>query len=76
MDNSSPLLISNKISTCSKNVSGSSRCGDVDLKQGRITIDAKSLLGICSMNIEEEMELQVFNGDAEELKELIKKFLV
>ena len=42
----------------------------------RITIDAKSLLGICSMNIEEEMELQVFNGDAEELKELIKKFLV
>ena len=37
---------------------------------------AKSLLGICSMNIEEEMELQVFNGDAEELKELIKKFLV
>ena len=42
--------------------------GDVDLKQGRITIDAKSLLGICSMNIEEEMELQVFNGDAEELK--------
>ena len=50
--------------------------GDVDLKQGRITIDAKSLLGICSMNIEEEMELQVFNGDAEELKELIKKFLV
>ena len=49
---------------------------DVDLKQGRITIDAKSLLGICSMNIEEEMELQVFNGDAEELKELIKKFLV
>lgn len=50
--------------------------GDVDLKQGRITIDAKSLLGICSMNIEEEMELQVFNGDAEELKELIKEFLV
>ena len=50
--------------------------GDVDLKQGRITIDAKSLLGICSMNIEEEMELQVFNGDAEELKEFIKKFLV
>ena len=47
--------------------------GDVDLKQGRITIDAKSLLGICSMNIEEEMELQVFNGDAEELKELIKE---
>ena len=40
--------------------------GDVDLKQGRI----------CSMNIEEERELQVFNGDAEELKELIKKFLV
>ena len=46
------------------------------VNQGRITIDAKSLLGICSMNIEEEMELQVFNGDAEELKELIKKFLV
>lgn len=47
-----------------------------DVETGRITIDAKSLLGICSMNIEEEMELQVFNGDAEELKELIKKFLV
>ena len=43
--------------------------GDVDLKQGRINgLMSKSLLGICSMNIEEEMELQVFNGDAEELK--------
>lgn len=50
--------------------------GDVDLKQGRTTIDAKSLLGICSMNIEEAMELQVFNGEAEKLKALIEKFLV
>ena len=36
--------------------------GDVDLKQGRITIDAKSLLGICSMNIEAEMNCRCLMG--------------
>lgn len=49
--------------------------GDVDLKQGRIVIDAKSVLGICSMDIEKGMQVQVYNGEVEELAEMIQKYL-
>lgn len=49
--------------------------GDVDLKQGRIVIDAKSVLGICSMDIEKGMQVQVYNGEVQELAEMIQKYL-
>ncbi len=50
--------------------------GDVDLKQGRAIVDAKSVLGIYSMNMNEGMRIQVFNGDVKELAEMIQHFLV
>lgn len=49
--------------------------GDTDLVQGKKTVDAKSILGIYSLNIQEQMELLVHNGDFEQLKGQIGKFI-
>ncbi|CUX16554.1 HPr family phosphocarrier protein [Clostridium sp. C105KSO13] len=49
--------------------------GDTDLVQGKKTVDAKSILGIYSLNIQEQMELLVHNGDFEQLKDQIGKFI-
>lgn len=49
--------------------------GDLDLVQGRMVVDAKSILGICSLNMQERMELQVHSGDFNILREKIKKFI-
>ena len=47
--------------------------GDLDMAQGRMTVDAKSILGICSLNMHDEMELQVHSGEFEKLKTKIRK---
>ncbi len=49
--------------------------GDVDLRQGRMTVDAKSLLGICSMDIDKGMQVHVYTGDVQALREKIRRFL-
>ena len=49
--------------------------GDLDLVQGRMVVDAKSILGICSLNMQEEMELQAYNGDFDGLRVKISKFI-
>lgn len=49
--------------------------GDLDLVQGRMVVDAKSILGICSLNMQEGMELQVHSGNFDILREKIKKFI-
>ena len=49
--------------------------GDLDMAQGRMTVDAKSILGICSLNMHDEMELQVHSGEFEKLKTKIRKFI-
>ena len=49
--------------------------GDVDLKQGRITIDAKSLLGICIDNIRvfsSGWEIPFFEKERREQDEIYK----
>lgn len=50
--------------------------GDVDIIQGRMAVDAKSILGVCSLNLSEDMFLRLYVGDKEELQRLIGKFLV
>ncbi|MBU3840390.1 MAG: HPr family phosphocarrier protein [Candidatus Ruminococcus intestinipullorum] len=50
--------------------------GDVDLYQGRVIIDGKSLLGIYSMDIEKEIKIKIYNGSLEEFSLKIKRFLV
>lgn len=49
--------------------------GDVDMVQGRIVVDAKSILGICSMNMQNDMALHMQSGDFDQLKEKIQKFI-
>lgn len=49
--------------------------GDLDLVQGRAVVDAKSILGICSLNMNENMALQVHSGDFEQLRRKISKFI-
>lgn len=49
--------------------------GDIDMVQGRITVDAKSILGVCSLNMQDKMELQVQRGDFDRLRERIQKFI-
>lgn len=48
--------------------------GDIDMVQGRMTVDAKSILGICSLNMQESMYLHVHSGDFEQLKSKIQRF--
>lgn len=51
---------------------------DIDLKCGRYVIDAKSILGILSVDLMREMKV-VFHGnekDKNRFKEEIKKFLI
>lgn len=49
--------------------------GDLDLVQGRMIVDAKSNLGICSLNMQEEMELQVHSGDFDTLRDKIRAYI-
>lgn len=49
--------------------------GDIDMVQGRTIVDAKSILGICSLNMQSQLELQVQSGDFEALRTKIQKFI-
>ena len=49
--------------------------GDVDLVSGRYTIDAKSIMGIFSLDISKPMELRI-HGEAGELLEQLREFEV
>ncbi|MCI9305018.1 MAG: HPr family phosphocarrier protein [Lachnospiraceae bacterium] len=50
--------------------------GDVDLVSGRYTIDAKSIMGIFSLDISKPMELRIYReeGELEELLMNLKEF--
>ena len=47
---------------------------DMDLKKGRVVVDAKSLLGIMHLGINNIIELQVYEDNCEELKQEISKY--
>ncbi len=49
--------------------------GDVDLKSDRYTIDAKSIMGIFSLDLTKELTL-VFSDDFTKVKETLKDFIV
>lgn len=44
---------------------------DIDLRHGRIVVDAKSLLGVLSLGIEKRLELQVLDETCNGLLEKI-----
>ncbi len=47
---------------------------DMDLRKGRIVVDAKSLLGIMHLGINNIIELQVYGENCEELKQEISRY--
>lgn len=49
---------------------------DVDLVSGRYHIDAKSIMGIFSLDLSKPIELQAHTDDNEALMNAISKFLV
>ena len=49
---------------------------DVDLVSGRYSIDAKSIMGIFSLDLSRPVELQAHVDDCSELKKKLDRFLV
>ena len=49
---------------------------DVDLVQGRYVVDAKSIMGIFSLDLAKPIELVAHTDNADELFEKLKKFAV
>ena len=49
---------------------------DVDLVSGRYTVDAKSLLGIYSLDLRNPVKVVIYGENSELLAEKLKPFLV
>ena len=49
---------------------------DFDLVSGRYVIDAKSIMGIFSLDLSKPIELAIHCDDSEEIMEAIKPYLV
>ncbi|MBR1529239.1 MAG: HPr family phosphocarrier protein [Oscillospiraceae bacterium] len=49
---------------------------DIDLVSGRYIIDAKSIMGIYSLDLNNEIELRAHTEDAEELFAAIDQYIV
>ena len=47
---------------------------DVDIISGRYAIDAKSIMGIFSLDLSKELELKIHSDDCADLLEKLKKF--
>ncbi len=54
-----------------------SRCPyDADIVSGRYAIDAKSIMGIFSLDLSKDMELKIHNDDCGEFLDELSKFIV
>ena len=49
---------------------------DVDLVSGRYVVDAKSIMGIFSLDLSRPITLRVFSDDLEQFEAAIKDFLL
>lgn len=49
---------------------------DVDMVSGRYTINAKSLLGIYSLDLNRPLRVVMYSDDCEELKKELAEFMV
>jgi len=49
---------------------------DLDLKNGRYVVDAKSIMGIFSLDLSAPLELVIYGDHEQEVIEKIKKFIV
>ena len=46
----------------------------MDMKRGRIVVDAKSLLGIMNLGLNQEIRLQMYSDDCDDLQKEIAKY--
>lgn len=49
---------------------------DVDLRSGRYAVDAKSIMGIFSLDLSKEIEMEVHSDDCADFLNDIKPFIV
>ncbi len=49
---------------------------DIDLISGRYVVDAKSMMGIFSLDLSKPIQVKVFADDCEELTAELAKFIV
>ena len=47
---------------------------DVDMVSGRYTVNAKSMLGIYSLDLSKPIQVLIYSDDCKELKEALKAF--
>ncbi|MGN1422323.1 MAG: HPr family phosphocarrier protein [Oscillospiraceae bacterium] len=67
----------NTINDVKEFVSIVSKCEyDVDIISGRYAIDAKSIMGIFSLDLSKELELHVHSDDCQDFLDEIKDFIV
>lgn len=50
--------------------------GEIDLKSGRYVVDAKSIMGIFSLDLMDTIEMTVHSDDCEKLLSDLKEFIV
>ena len=50
--------------------------GDIDLSSGRYIVDAKSIMGIFSLDLSKPIQLEAHSDDCEAFFEEIKDFIV
>lgn len=49
---------------------------DMDLRAGRHVVDAKSILGIFSLDLSKPITLEIYSDDCDQLLEEIKPFML
>ncbi len=49
---------------------------DVDMVSGRYVVDAKSLMGIFSLELSKPIIMRVYSEDTTELEESLKEFII
>lgn len=49
---------------------------DVDLTSGRYVVDAKSIMGIFSLDLSKTIKVEVHSDNAQELIDALKKYIV
>ena len=49
---------------------------DIDLRSGRYVVDAKSILGIFSLDLSKPVTMEIYNDDCDVLLDDIKDFIV
>lgn len=50
--------------------------GDIDLKSGRYVVDAKSIMGIFSLDLFNPIDMEIHSDDCEKILSMLDEFIV